>query len=110
DSFSNASIRVKQLDYQGVKNPVEIRLRGEDFAQLRQYADTLKAFLWRNNEDLVWVHSDGDGFLPTVNINLKSEEASRLGVTKSVLSANLATLFGGLPVTTLWEGDYALQV
>ena len=110
DSFPNASIRVKQLDYQGVKNPVEIRLRGEDFAQLRQYADTLKSHLWRYSDDLVWVHSDGDGFLPTVNINLKPEEASRLGVTKSVLSANLATLFGGLPVTTLWEGDYALQV
>lgn len=110
DHYPNAVIRVKQLDYQGVPNPIEVRLRGTDQEQLRRYADTLKAFMQRHDDDLVWVHSDCDGFVPSVKINLKPEEASRLGVTKAVLSANLATLFGGLPVTTLWEGDYALQV
>ena len=110
DAYPNAVVRVKQLDYQGVVNPVEIRLRGEDKAALRQYADTLKAFLERHDEDLVWVHSDFDGFRPSVRIDLRPEEASRLGVTKAILSANLATLFGGVPMTTIWEGDYALQV
>lgn len=110
DHYPNAVIRVKQLDYQGVPNPIEVRLRGTDSEQLRQYADTLKAFMQRHDDDLVWVHSDCDGYVPSVKINLKPEEASRLGVTKAVLSANLATLFGGLPMTTLWEGDYALQV
>lgn len=110
DYYPNAVVRVKQLDYQGVPNPIEVRLRGTDQEQLRRYADTLKAFMQRHDDDLVWVHSDCDGYLPSVKINLKPEEASRLGVTKAVLSANLATLFGGLPMTTLWEGDYALQV
>lgn len=110
DAYPNAVVRVKQLDYQGVKNPVEICLRGENEAELRQYADTLKCHLQRMNGDLVWVHSDWDGFRPSVRINLKEEEASRLGVTKAVLSANLATLYGGLPMTTLWEDDYPLQV
>ncbi len=108
--YPNAVIRVKQLDYQGVKNPVEVRLRGDDLALLREYADTLKTYMNQLGGDLVWVHSDCDGFRPSARITLKPEEASRLGVTKAVLSANLAALFGGLPVTTLWEGDYALQV
>ncbi|MBR5353130.1 MAG: efflux RND transporter permease subunit [Bacteroidales bacterium] len=109
DAYPNAVIRVKQLDYQGVKNPVEVHLYGEDQALLRQYADTLKCFM-QSHDDLVWVHNDMDGSLPTVRIDLKPEEASRLGVTKAVLSANLATLFDGLPVTTVWEKDYPLQV
>jgi multidrug efflux pump subunit AcrB len=56
------------------------------------------------------VLNDMEGSLPTVRIDLKPEEASRPGVTKAVLSANLATLFDGLPVTTVWEKDYPLQV
>ena len=110
DAYPNAVIRVKQLDYQGVKNPVEVRLYGEDQSLLRQYADTLKCFMQSHDDDLVWVHNDMEGSLPTVRIDLKPEEASRLGVTKAVLSANLATLFDGLPVTTVWEKDYPLQV
>ena len=110
DHYPNASIRVKQLDYQGVKNPVEVRLRGEDKALLRQYADSIKAHMRMLDGDLVWVHSDFDGYVPTVRIDLKPEEASRLGITKAVLSANLASLYGGLPVTTIWEDDYSLAV
>ena len=110
DAYPNAVIRVKQLDYQGVKNPVEVRLFGEDAELMRPYVDTLKAFMRSHEDDLVWVHCDYEGYIPTVRIDLKPEEASRLGITKAVLSANLATLFGGLPVTTVWEGDYALQV
>ena len=110
DSVPNATIRVKQLDYQAVTNPIEIRLRSENKAALLRYADTLQAYLSRFSDDLVWVHSDFGGYAPTVRIDLKPDEASRLGVTKSVLSANLATLYGGLPMTTVWEDDYGVQV
>ncbi|MBP5541535.1 MAG: efflux RND transporter permease subunit [Bacteroidales bacterium] len=110
DAFSNASIRVKQLDYQGVQNPVEVRLLGEDYATLMRYADTLKAFMQKHDDDVVWVHSNCEGFLPSVKISLKPDEAARTGVTRSMLSANLAMLFGSVPVTKVWEGDYAVQV
>ncbi len=110
DSIPNATIRVKQLDYQAVSNPIEIRLRSENKVALLQYADTLRAYLSHFDEDLVWVHSDLGGYAPTVRIDLKPDEASRLGVTKSLLSANLATLYGGLPMTTVWEDDYGVQV
>lgn len=110
DMYPNASVRVKQLDYQGVSNPIEVRLYGEDYAVLMQYADTLKAFMMRHHEDLTWVHSNCEGTLPTVKVSLIPEEAARLGVTKSMLSTSLAMLFGSIPVTTVWEGDYALQV
>lgn len=110
DAFSNASIRVKQLDYQGVPNPVEVRLMGEDYATLLRYADTLKAYLQNHDEDILWIHSNCEGSLPSVKITLKPDEAAQTGITRSMLSANLAMIFGSLPVTTVWEGDYALHV
>ena len=110
DTLPNATIRVKQLDYQAVSNPIEIRLRSENKAALLQYADTLQTYLSRFDDDLVWVHSDFGAYAPTVRIDLKPDEASRLGITKSLLSANIATLYGGLPMTTVWEEDYGVQV
>ncbi|MBQ6047423.1 MAG: efflux RND transporter permease subunit [Bacteroidales bacterium] len=109
DSMANATIRIKQLDYQAVANPIEVRLRGEDVAELMQYADTLKRHL-TEIDDLVWVHSDMEGYQPTVKIELKPDEASRLGVTKALLSSNLAMLYGGVPLTTVWEDDYGVAV
>jgi len=110
DSFPEAVIRVKQLDYQWVNNPVEVQLKGYDQEALRQYGDTLKNYLRKFPDDLQWVHSDWDGYVPTVKLTLKPEEASQLGVTKAVLSANIASLFGGLPVSEIWEDDYKVAV
>lgn len=110
DSFPEAVVRVKQLDYQFVTSPIEVRLKGYDHALLRQYGDTLKDYLRQFPDDMQWVHSDWDGYLPTVRLTLKPEEAARLGITKSVLSAHMATLFGGLPVSAVWEDDYKVAV
>lgn len=109
DLFPEASVRLKQLDYQAVNNPVEIRLRGNDQAALRSAADSLMQHM-RTIDDFVWVHSDYDGYLPSIRLDLKADEASRLGITKAMLSTNLATLYGGVPLTSVWEDDYRLQV
>ena len=109
DAYPEATVRVKQLDYQATNNPVEVRLKGIDYEALRQYGDTLKKHM-EATDGLVWVHSDWDGSLPTMSIDLKKEEASRMGITRSLLSANLAALYGGLPMTTVWEDDYPVSV
>lgn len=110
DSFPEAVVLVKQLDYQMVNSPIEICLKGYDQQALRQYGDTLKAFLNQFTDDLQWVHSDWDGYVPTVKIQLKPEEASRLGVSKAILSANLASLFGGMTISSIWEDEYKVSI
>ena len=109
DTFAEASIRFKQLDYQAVNNPIEIRLRGDNLSDLRTAASKLMEHL-RADNDLVWVHSDFGGTMPAIKLELKPEEASRLGITKAMLSANLAALYSGVPVATIWEDDYKMQV
>lgn len=107
--FPNAYIRFKQIDYQAVKNPVEVRLSGNDFCDMKPVADSLKNFL-NTLPELTWVHSDMDETSQNIKVTLKSDEASRLGVTQSMLSLYLSSALGGQNLTNVWEGDYKVPV
>ena len=107
--FPNAYVRFKQVDYQAAKNPVEVRFKGGDMAQMAVLADSLKAFMAQQPE-MTWVHSDYDQLKRQVRIVLKEDEATRLGITQTQLSLYLATLHGGTTMTTLYENDYPLPV
>ena len=107
--FSNAYTRFKQMDYQAVGNPIEIRLSGDDLDSLKMAADSLKAFLSTINE-LTWIHSDLDETSHNLKIVLNTDEATRLGVSQSVLSVYLSSVLGGQTLTTVWEGDYKIPV
>ena len=82
---------------------------GDDIARLKQAGDSLMAVL-REMDGLVWVHTNYEEALPDVRVRLDPVEASRLGITKAMASADLAIRYDGLSVGSLWEGDYALPI
>lgn len=108
-AFINAYVRFKQLDYQAVINPIEVRLWGDDLDQLQREADLLVQELQQIDE-LTWVHSNYSKTAPTMRIRLKAEEASRLGITQTALSLYLSQVSSGATLTTIWENDYPLPV
>ena len=108
--FPNALLRFKHLDYQVAQNAIEIRLKGDDLQTLRNCADTLTAFLHTLDDRITWIHTDFDGYQNYADVRLDPVEASRLGITQSTLALSLASQYGGTPLTTLWEGDYAIPV
>jgi len=110
DYFPQAYLRFKQMNYQIAKNPIEVRFSGDDPQQLRNEADKLVAYMHTLDNELRWIHTDWDGYAPMINIDLDQAEAARLGITKSMLALDLASGFNGTPLTTLWEGDYAVPV
>ena len=57
DYFPDAYVKFKQLDYQNVSSPLEIRFMGDDIARLKQAGDSLMAVL-REMDGLVWVHTN----------------------------------------------------
>ncbi len=107
--FPNAYARFKQLDYQAVKNPLEIRVRGDEWESLAPIADSIYRYMVRQPE-LVWVHSDFDRVAPSTRIVLKADEATRLGITQSMLSLYLRQVTQGATLTTLYEGSYSVPV
>ena len=108
--FPEALIRFKQIDYQGVTAPIAITLKGGELEEMIPYANQIKAQMLNMNHLLKWVHADTDGIQSGICVELDPEEASRLGVNKTLLSLTLAGSTNGQPLTTLWEGSQPLPV
>lgn len=108
--FPDAYVRFKQMDYNNAAYPVEIRISGDSLNVLRQAADKLVACM-RQTEGLQLVRTNFEEPQPGVSITLNEAESNRLGINKALLTACLAVHYGpGVPVTSLWEGDYPVGV
>jgi multidrug efflux pump subunit AcrB/outer membrane protein TolC len=89
--------------------PVEIRISGEDIAALRTIGGQVQDIL-QNTPGAVYTHTDYREDLWQMRINVQDEIANRLGISNSSIARQLAGSFHGLPVTTFWEGDRAVDV
>lgn len=107
--FPNALIRFKQMDYQGVSIPVEVRVFGDDYEQIRAASDSIKSYM-STLEMIKWVHSDGDNLIPTINLELKGDEATRLGVNRALMNLSLTSALNGVPISSIREGDVTIPV
>jgi multidrug efflux pump subunit AcrB len=110
DYFSDAQVRIKQLDYSDAISPIEIRFSGYNLKQLNEAVEKSMKIM-RNDPDIMLVRSTFEGTTDGLNVMMDNDEANRLGINKTMLSLNLATRFGnGIPLTTVWEGDYPVSV
>jgi multidrug efflux pump subunit AcrB len=109
NAFPNAYCRFKQMDYQAVKNPIEVFVQGSDIGQLEVIADSLKAFMAQFPE-LTWIHTDYDETVQTIRLRLKEDEASRLGITQATLSIYLNGVLRGRTMTSIWQDGYKVPV
>ena len=107
--FPEAYVRLKQLDFQAVEAPVEIRLIGDNFDELKQETEILTDFLNSQNECL-WVRTSLSESLAGAKIELNPMEAGRLGIQKAMVAMGVASGLTGSCITTLWEGDYPMSV
>lgn len=109
--FTDALVRFKQMDYQAVAAPVEVKVSGQDYSQIRPVADSIKNFMYCHLDDrLQWIHTSSEGVSSFVDVKLDPDESSRLGVNRLMLSMSLSGAFGSLPVADLWEGDEKIPV
>ena len=109
--FPEAQIRFKQLDYQGVTAPVMVTFRGGTHEQMRPFADSLKTFMMdKMHGSLKWVHSDYDKSVATISVDLDSDESTRLGLNRALLSLSIAKTLNGQTVASYWEGDKSIPI
>jgi Cation/multidrug efflux pump len=108
--FPNTYVRFKQLDNSDARSPIEVRLSGDSLKDLNKAGEKVLLAL-RNMEGLSMVRPNFEEQTPGAMIKINNDEANRLGITKSLVAANMAMRFGsGIPLTTLWDGDYPMQV
>lgn len=108
--FPDAIIRFKQLNYSVAQNAVELKIKGEDQALLQQVCDTVMQIA-RNVPGLRNVHSSLSVPLLSATVIPDALRAQRLGVNSLLLEGTLASRYSsGVPVATLWQGDYGIPV
>lgn len=107
--YPNAYVKLKQLDYSVVTAPIEVRLYGDNFGQIKQYADTVMAAL-RPVKGLTRLHINNEEPLPAINVKLDPVKASQAGVKSVPAALELAMLYGGATAGNIWEGNYPLKV
>lgn len=108
--FPEAQIRFKQMDYQGVTAPVAVTFKGGTVEQMKPYSDSLRAYMAAQTDLMKWVHSDFDEYISTVEVDMDTDEAARLGINRTLLSLSLSSIFNGQTIATVWEGNDAVPV
>ncbi|MCU1259638.1 MAG: AcrB/AcrD/AcrF family protein [Bryobacterales bacterium] len=105
-----ALVMVKELQ-QGsqIESPVEVRISGDDIPVLKTLGSQVEGIL-RESPIATYVRNDYYDDSWMVGVNVRAEEANRLGLTNASIAQQLAGAFSGSSVTTFWEGDRKMDV
>ncbi len=107
--YPNAYVKFKQLDFLAVSADIEVRISNDDLDYLKEIAEALMVELKKLDTPIrVW--SDFEEPLPGINITIDPVEANRLGVSEPMIGLTMASRYGGLPITAIWEGDYQVPL
>lgn len=110
EMFPEAVVRFKQLGYSEAVSPIEVRLSGDDLGLLQKEAERVTALL-RTLPELNLVRTNFNEPLAATRITLDEDQSTRMGISNAALETMLAMRYGsGIPVGTVWEGDYDIDV
>lgn len=108
--FPDAIIRFKQLSYSNASYPIELRFKGDSREDLIAICDTVMTRA-RRVPGLRNVRASYGNSLAAAEVMPDKVSAQRLGLNSTLLEATLGLRYStGLPVATMWEGDYGVPV
>lgn len=109
--FPDAYVRFKQLSYSKAAYPIELHIVGEDLEKIINYSDTILDIM-RGFEEISLAMSTASGQLVSTLVEPDYTTMSRLGLSNTMLETSLALRFNksGLPIATVWDGNYGIPV
>lgn len=109
EGFANAHVKFKILSMQEAKSPIEIRISSDSIKDIRKVEAQVTEIL-KKTKAVGWTRDDWDQKQQILKVNLDRDKANRLGYSKSSVSTSLMIGLDGLPLTTIWEDDYPVEV
>ena len=109
NAFPQAHIKWKQLALETFKAPIEVRISSNNINDLKDIGAKVSKVL-KKNKSVIWVRNDWEEMRPGISVKIDESKAHKLGYAKSFVSSSLIVALDGLPLTTLWEGDYPVNV
>ena len=107
--YPNAYVKWRILAMQFTPSPIEIRISSDSISDIHKVEAQIFDIINRT-EGISWARSDWDQKQQNIRIDVDRDKANRLGISKSLIATSLMAGFGGLPLTTIWEGDYPIDV
>lgn len=108
--FPEAVVRFKQLSYSEAISPIEVRISGDSLSLLKKEADKIVSIL-RSMPETNQVRTDYNEPQAATKIQLDEDESIRMGITNSMLETTMIMRYSdGVPLATVWEGDYGINV
>ena len=105
-----ASSIVKELQQGAVQEaPIEVRIAGDDVAQLKKIARQVEDIV-RAQPAAEYVHNDYYDDSCFVDVRVNEELANRAGLTNYDVARVLAGGFDGTSVSTYWEGNRTVPI
>ncbi|NIJ46396.1 multidrug efflux pump subunit AcrB [Wenyingzhuangia heitensis] len=102
-------IRVRELSLNEAPAPVEVRIVGEDLNKQKEVAVQVAKIL-NNTKGTNWIRTSYQDDYLGAKIELKDDVANRLGVTNTNVLQTLGAGLKGYPVSTMYEGDKAIDI
>jgi multidrug efflux pump subunit AcrB/outer membrane protein TolC len=109
DNFINAHVKWKILAMQLNKASIEIRISSDSVKDIRSTEKKVMEILSKT-KGLAWVRTDWDQPQQNINVNLNRDQANRMGYYKSLVATSVMIGLDGIPLTTIWEDDYPVDV
>jgi multidrug efflux pump subunit AcrB/outer membrane protein TolC len=109
EGFANAHVKFKILAMQEAKAPIEIRISSDSIKDIRKVEAQVTEIL-KKTKGIDWMRDNWDQKQQILKVNLDRDKANRLGYSKSSVSTSLMIGLDGLPLTTIWEDDYPVEV
>ncbi len=107
--YPNAYVKWRILAMQFTPSPIEIRITSDSISDIHKVEAQVFEIINRT-KGISWARSDWDQKQQNIRIDVDRDKANRLGISKSLIATSLMAGFGGLPLTTIWEGDYPIDV
>ena len=92
-----------------VAYPVQFRVSGPDFSELRRYAEEIAAVM-RANPNMYHVHLDWNELSKVVRLQIDQNKARLIGVASQDLSSVLNSILTGFSITQFRERDKLVEV
>jgi len=107
--FPNAHVRWKTLAMSNAGAPVEFRISSDSIKDIRKVEAEIMEIVKRT-KNIAWTRDDWDQQQQSIKVNLDRDNANRLGYSKGLVSTSIMIGLDGLPLTTIWEDDYPVEV
>ena len=109
DHFANAHVKFKILALQLNKANIEVRISSDSVKDIRKVEGQVNEIL-KNTQHIAWSRTDWDQKQQNIKVTLDRDKANRMGYSKGFVSTSLMVGLNGLPLTTVWENDYPVEV